>query len=303
MRHLILLCAFLVSFSAQAAVNVVTTSTDLAWAAQQIGKDKVKVQPLLKGTENMHFVEAVPAYIKAVADADVVCQVGLSLEIGWLPKILAKSGNAAVQKGGKGFCDVGQRVKAMDKPAGGVDRSMGDVHPEGNPHYWLAPVVFGEAVTEIADTLGRVDPHNATFYAKNLSELQGQLKELQTRLQKELLPLQHKNLMQYHTDFNYFLQAYGLKSVGSIEEKPGVPPSAGRLARVAMQAKQDQVVAALAVDYDAKSTLDKFQEMTKLPVVRAANASRPAGEPKDYVKMQETLVKKLLDAAKAGKGS
>lgn len=298
MRGLILLCGFLLSFSAQAAVNVVTTSTDLAWAAQQIGKDKVKVQPLLKGTENMHFVEAVPAYIKAVADADVVCQVGLSLEIGWLPKVLAKSGNAAVQKGGKGFCDVGQKIKALDKPAGAVDRSMGDVHPEGNPHYWLSPVVFGQGATEIADVLSRVDPKNAPFYAKNLQDLQKQLQDLQARLKKELQPLQGKNLMQYHTDFNYFLDAYGLKSVGSIEEKPGVPPSAGRLARVSMQAKDDKVVAALAVDYDAKGTLDKFRELSGIPVARVANASRPAGTPKDYVQMQEAIVKQLLDATK-----
>lgn len=298
MRGFILLCGFLLSFSAQAAVNVVTTSTDLAWAAQQIGKDKVKVQPLLKGTENMHFVDAVPAYIKAVADADVVCQVGLSLEIGWLPKVLTKSGNAAVQKGGKGFCDVGQKVKALDKPAGAVDRSMGDVHPEGNPHYWLAPVVLGQGVTEIAEVLSRVDPKNAEFYAKNLQDLQKQLQDLQARLKKELQPLQGKNLMQYHTDFNYFLDAYDLKSVGSIEEKPGVPPSAGRLARVTMQAKDEKVVVALAVDYDAKGTVDKFRELSGVPVVRVANASRPAGTPKDYVQMQEAIVKQLLAATK-----
>ena len=114
-----------------AKTNVVTTTTELAWAAENIGGDRVKIESLLSGTENAHYVDAVPNFIRLIAAADIVCAVGLDLEIGWLPKALSKSGNRQVQKGGKGYCELGSEINALEKPKGSIDRSMGHIHPSG----------------------------------------------------------------------------------------------------------------------------------------------------------------------------
>ena len=127
------------------SLRVVTTTTDLAWLTKQIGGDEVEVTSLLSGEEDPHYVDAVPRFIHLVANADIVCVVGMDLEIGWMPKVLSKSANAQVQPGGKGYCETGKGVEALDVITNDVDRSMGDVHPDGNPHFQLSPLHMAQA--------------------------------------------------------------------------------------------------------------------------------------------------------------
>lgn len=299
-KFLLCVMACIAAAPAWAKPRLVTTTTDLAWAAREIAGDKADVVALLKGTENPHFVDAVPEYIRLVADADVACAIGLGLEVGWLPKVLAKSGNANVQKGGKGFCEVGPAVDVLAK-GGKTDRSMGDVHPEGNPHFWLSPKHLGQASVAIAEALAGVDAKNADFYRKRQTELVATLQSLQAELTKKLAPATGALFMQYHSDFDYFFAAYGLKSDGSIEEKPGVVPSAGRLARVGLEAKTHGVKVALAVDYDPKGTLDKFHEISGVSVLRLANTVRADAAVDTYPKVQEKIVDEILKAVAKGK--
>lgn len=286
--------AFLSAAALAAPVKMVTSLTDLAWAAKQIGKNHVEVKSLLKGTENPHYVDTVPEYIRLVADAQVVCFVGLELEIGWLPKVLSRSGNAAVQPGGKGHCETSKQVRVIEKPAGPVDRSMGDLHPYGNPHFWLKPTALGEAGTEIAEALIRIDPSHAGDYRNNLKQFQRQMAELQQTIKRKLSPAlaKHKGtaVIEYHKEFAYLFEAYGIQSLGSIEEKPGVPPSAGRIAEQALAAKKAGVRIALAGEYQPKSTLTRFQEISGITSVQVPTASQPDGKVKDYLELQNFLV-------------
>lgn len=304
---MILRCIFCVILAAVLAANalavspfkVVTTTTDLAIAAKEIGGDKIIVKPLLKGTENPHYIDAIPDFIREVADAKVVCLIGLDLEIGWLPKVLSKSGNAAVQPGGPGYCDTGTGVTVLEKPTGPVNRSMGDVHPAGNPHFTLSPVAFSEAANAIAQALARVDPGSAAFYQTNLKKFQEQLRTLQRQLASTLPKPATALVMEYHREFAYFFQAYGLRSFGSLEEKPGVAPSAGRIAEIARSAQAAGVKVLIATDYTPKKALEKFSELSGIPVKLVASFPRAdsvVSGPRDYREVQQGLVTAVAEA-------
>ncbi len=283
---------------AKTPVKVVTSLPDLAWAATEIGGPLVQAKALLTGHENPHYVDTVPEYIRLVADADMVCIVGLELEIGWMPKVLTRSGNAGVQVGGRGYCETGKAVTALQRPAGGVDRSMGDVHPMGNPHYWLSPKALAEGATVIRDTLIQLAPEKTADFQKGYQKLKEKLEEIQKTNTKKLAPFFIKNsgpiAIEYHKEFTYFFDAYGISSFGSIEEKPGVPPSSGRIAEVALSAKASGVKVALGGEYAPKRTMERFHELSGIPTLELPTAVQPSGKVKTYPELQAYVVDALL---------
>jgi zinc/manganese transport system substrate-binding protein len=283
------------------ALKVITSTSDLAWAVREIGGSHVDVTSLLRGTENPHYVDAVPEFIRLAAEAKAAFVIGLDLEIGWMPKVLARSGNAQVQPGGKGYAEVGKAIKIMEKPTGPVDRSMGDVHPSGNPHFWLSPDRFAEAATPIADTLSSLDPAHAADYAAGLKKFQAKMASIRQREAAKLAPLRGKlkapELLEYHKEFTYFLDTYALKSLGSIEEKPGVAPSAGRLAEVAGNAKAAGVKVVLAADTAPKKTMEQFKELSQLPVVIVPLSVTE--KISDYEKLQDLIMDQVVKSLQA----
>lgn len=281
-----------------APLKVVTSTTDLAWAAKQIGGELVEVSSLLRGHENPHFVDAVPEFIRRVAEAQMVCIVGLDLEIGWIPKVLSRSGNAQVQPGGKGYCETGKAIAVLEKPSGGVNRSMGDVHPAGNPHYWLSPKAFAQGATVIAETLVQLDPANGQAYQNGLKRFSEHMEQILKKGIAKLHPLLARGpvqVMEYHKEFTYFLESYELKSYGSVEEKPGVPPSAGRLLDVATGARGAGVRFVIAGDTAPRKVLEKFKELSSLPVVVVPLSLQTDGELKNYPEYQDFLVGKVAE--------
>ena len=255
----------LLSFSVLAQVNILTTTTDIAWMAKKIGGEKVTVESLLDGSEDPHYVDAMPHWIAKVSRAQIFCQVGLDLEVAWVPRVLEKSGNKNIQNGEKGFCDLGRKVSALDKIKGRVDRSMGDVHAGGNPHYHLGPKFFLEAAEEIVDKLIEVDAENATYYLNNYDQLKKEFATLQTKIRSILKSKPNVKLMSYHKEFSYFVKEYGLNYIGEIEETPGVPPSAGRIARVSLLAKKKGATKALGAKTNPKAIMEKFKEISGVP--------------------------------------
>lgn len=284
-----------------AKLKVVASIPDLAHAIEVIGGDEVEVGALLKGPEDPHFADAVPSYILQASRADVVCVVGMELETGWIPKVLAKSGNSKVQPGGQGYCDAARSVKALDVPTGPIDRSMGDVHPAGNPHYYLSPLALSEAAREIAKVLIRVRPDSSAKFQHGLESFQREMRALQQRMMERLKAgSKGKSLypMEYHKEFAYFFRDYGLKSYGSIEEKPGVPPSAGRLAQVALAAKKAGVTVALAAQHAPERATNKFAELSGIPVKRVPVSSGARGHGTAPL---EALQVQLIDAVLSGR--
>jgi zinc/manganese transport system substrate-binding protein len=279
-------------------LKVVTSTTDIAWAAKEIGKNLVEVVPLLSGTENPHYVDTIPEFIRQVADAQVVCIIGLELEVGWMPKVLARSGNAQVQPGGKGYCETGKGVQVLEKPSGPIDRSMGDVHREGNPHFWLSPKALAEGASQIRDALVRVDPGHSADYQSNYSAFSKRLELLLKKNRERLLPhlakIKGPAVIEYHKEFSYLFEAYGVNSMGSIEEKPGVPPSAGRIAEMATSAKSIGIKGAIAGEYAPHKTMERFSELSGVPSFQVPTSVQPKGKLKDYADLQNFLVETLI---------
>lgn len=296
MKLFIAVLSLIVSTFALAAVKLVTTSTDLAWAAREIAKDKAEVTSLLRGSENPHYVDAVPDFIRLVADAQVVCSVGLDLEVGWLPKVVAKSGNAAVQPAGQGYCETGKSVEVLEKPVGKIDRSMGDVHPSGNPHFWTSPTHLAQASRTIRDTLIAIDPTHRAFYEKNASALEAHLKKLAAEQKARFTRLKFKGpvIMEYHKEFTYLLTAYGIPSYGSLEDKPGVPPSAGRIAEVALGAKAAGIKLLLAAEGSPRKTLQRFTELSGIPVLSLPVSLKAQDGKGDYIESHIKSVSQIF---------
>ncbi len=275
-----LVLVFSLVAKAQEKIHVVTTIPDLAEAAKVIGGSRVEVESLLAGTEDLHFLDALPNFIRTVANADVVCVVGLEVEVAWMPKVLSKSANAKVQPGGNGYCDTGRAISALEKPTGPVDRSMGDVHPSGNPHFNLSPKTLAQGARVISEALIRAKPEFSEEFRAGLKNFETQMNSLHLSIEKKLMAAKERSKFQpvaveYHKEFSYFFEAYGLKSFGSIEEKPGVPPSAARLASVALGAKAAKVKLAISALYSPEKHLAKFAEMSGIPYQKLPTMVQP----------------------------
>ncbi len=285
-----------------APLKVVTTLTDIAWAVEEIGGSKVTVQSFLTGKENPHFVDVLPSFVQLASNADVICSVGLDLEIGWLPKVLDKSGNSKVQSGGKGFCELGKSISPLEKPSGAVNRAMGDVHPQGNPHFWVSPKHFAEAASEISRVLSKVDGKNASFYSKNLQAFKKKLKSIEDSTRKTLAPVASKLskpiIIEYHKDFSYFFDCYGIKSYGSVEEKPGVSPSAGRISEIASSAKSDKVKMVLGTPHSDKKVITKFKDLAKVKDYTTPISIQKSGKFSTYAAIQSGLASAIVSAVK-----
>jgi zinc/manganese transport system substrate-binding protein len=223
--------------------------------------------------------------------------VGLDLEIGWMPKILMKSGNAQVQPGGNGYCDVGSVVSALEKSITPVDRSMGDVHPAGNPHFQLSPKALAEGAVVVAKTLSTQRPESAIFFQNNLVSFQKKMNELHNTINQKIQPLLKSSfaVIEYHKDFSYFLNSYNIPTFGSIEEKPGVPPSAARLASTALNAKKSQIRMALGSLYVPEKHLQKFSQISSIPFKKMPTMVQVDNEKFNSIeKVQHALADSLL---------
>lgn len=296
MKYLFLF--FFLSTNLAAKISIVTTTPDLAWMAKEIGQDLVKVESLLYGTEDPHYIDVVPSFIAKVSRADIVCAVGFDLEVGWLPRVLARSGKADLQPGGKGYCELGRAVTALGKIEGKIDRSMGDVHAAGNPHYTLSPNSFLQGAQEMLAALKRVDSTNAQTYEKQFEVVKQKLQNLEDELKEKIKQMAPDLVfMEYHRDFLYFSQTYGLNSIGSLEEVPGVLPSAAQLARRSLEAKEAGVKVILAGLGAPENQLKRFQEMSEIPFIKAPLILETSGSFSDYVYLQRFLIDKLIEHA------
>ena len=228
MRRMVLSFALLLVLTtpALAGLNVVATLPWIGSAAKEIGKDKINVTVLVKPGQDAHVIEAKPSMILAARKADILLYNGLDLEIGYLPLIIESSKNPKLMPGQPGNFDCSQFITVLEKPAT-VDRSMGDVHPFGNPHYHFSPSRVLRVVEAMARLLADADKENAGYYEANYKAFAERLHDKER--QWHAVPLQGKKFIAYHKYFEYLSAEYRLKIIGYIEPKPGIPPSAAHI--------------------------------------------------------------------------
>lgn len=220
-----LLAAVATARPASAALNVVTTTSDLASLCQEIGGDKVSVTALARGYQDPHFVDPKPSFILAVSRADLLIVIGRELEIGWLPPLINNSRNAKVQPGARGYLDASMNVRILEIPTGQITRAMGDVHPSGNPHYWLEPDNGRRIAQAIRDKLSELDQADRAYFAQRYNDFDKRLAEAQKRWSAAIAPYKGTKIVTYHRSWPNFMEYFGLDVMGYVEPKPGVPPS------------------------------------------------------------------------------
>ncbi len=221
-------------------LQVVATYGYIGDIVQRIGKDRVEVITLARGDYNPHVIIPKPSYIAKLRRADLLIINGGQLEIGWLPQIIRQANNGAVQPGERGFLDLSMQVHLIDVPTS-VSRELGDVHPEGNPHFFLDPdnvPIIAKAITE---RLSELDPEGKTFYESNNAGLSASWLQKMKEWESKLAPLKGEKVVEYHKIFDYFLNRFGFKIAGTIEPLPGIPPTTKHIADVEDLIKREGV--------------------------------------------------------------
>lgn len=209
----------------QAKLNVVATLPDFGAIAEEVGGDKVKVTSIARGTEDQHFVDARPSYVRVLNQADVLIEGGAELEVGWLPPLVSGARNSKIVSDAPGHVILSRSIQLLELPTGPVDRSMGDVHPFGNPHFSLDPANGKIIATRLAEVFSQLDAANAEFYKANAQKFNERLDKKLAEWTKMLEPYRGTKVVTYHKSFNYLLERFGLELAGTIEPKPGVEPS------------------------------------------------------------------------------
>lgn len=213
-----------------AKLNVVATLPDYGAIAEEIGGELVKVTSLAKGTEDPHFIDARPSFIRVLNQADVLLEGGAEMEIGWLPPLVDGARNPKLASGAPGRVSMSRGVTLLDVPAGVIDRSMGDVHPGGNPHYSHDPANGRIMAAQLAEVFTKLDPANAAAYAANLTKFNARLEIKLAEWGRLMEPFRGTKVATYHKSYDYFAARFGLEIVGQIEPKPGIEPSATHVA-------------------------------------------------------------------------
>jgi len=220
-----LLLALLPTAAAAKKLNVVTATTDMAALAQEVGGDRISVESIAKGYQDPHFVEAKPSFLLKLRQADVLIVVGLQLEIGWLPPLITQSGNPRVQVGAAGYLDASQFAEILEIPTGVVTRAMGDVHPLGNPHYWLAPDNGRRVARGFAQKFGDLDPEDAAYFQQRFQDFDKRLTAAEQRWDAEMAPYRGRKVVTYHNSATNFAKHFHLDVIGYVEPRPGIPPT------------------------------------------------------------------------------
>jgi zinc/manganese transport system substrate-binding protein len=246
------------SLAAAKKLNVITATTDLAALAQEVGGDKINVESMAKGYQDPHFVEAKPSFLLKLQRADLLVVVGLQLEIGWLPPLITQSGNSRIQVGANGYLDASQFAEILEIPQGSITRAMGDVHPLGNPHYWLDPDNGRRVAKGIAGKLGEMDPADAAYFQQRDQDFERRLADADKKWQADMKPFHGRKVITYHNSAPNFAKHFGLDVVGFVEPRPGIPPTPSHTLDVINMMKRDHVKVIMVEPYFDRKTPDSI---------------------------------------------
>jgi len=253
--------------SAAAKLNVVTTTSDLAALTQEVGGDRVNVQAIAKGYQDPHYVEAKPSFLLMLQRADLLVSVGLQLELGWLPPLVSQCGNARVQPGASGYLDASQFAEILEIPTGPVSRAQGDVHPTGNPHYWLDPQNGRRLARGIATKLAQLRPADAPYFEQRFQDFSRRLTEAEKRWDAQMQPYRGRKVVTYHRSWPNFTRRFGLQVMGEIEPRPGIPPGPRHTIELMAMMKREDVKVILVEPYFDRKTPDSIANATGARVV------------------------------------
>ncbi len=286
-------------YAESSKIKVLTTTEDLKSIAEYIGGDRVTVNSLARGYQDPHYLEAKPSFMMKAKNADLFIRIGLELEIGYEELIIDGSRNQKIRIGQPGHLDASEGVILLEVPTTTkVDRSMGDVHPMGNPHYWLDPENVKIVARNIADRLSELSPDNSRYFQGNLAAFDKKMDEKMVEWNEKMTPFKNSKIAIYHRSWPYFADRFGLVVACELEPKPGIPPSPGHLKEVIDIMKRDKIkVILMEVFYDEKPA-QFVAGQTGAKVIIVPNSVGGSKEVKDYFNLIDTIIDKLVKGLK-----
>jgi zinc/manganese transport system substrate-binding protein len=287
---------------AQGKLNIITTTEDLASIAREVGGDRVTVEALAKGYQDPHFVEAKPSFILKLQKADALIAVGRELEIGWLPPLVTQSRNAKIQPGGPGYLDASLTAKILELPQGQITRAMGDVHPLGNPHYWLDPENGKRIAKAIADKFSELRPGDRASFEQRVGNFVSRLDEAEKRWLAIMAPFKGTKVVTYHRSFPNFADRFGLDIVGYVEPRPGIPPTPQHTLDLIEEMKRQNVKLVLVEPYFDLKTPNSIGRATGAEVLVMPPSVGGVKEASDYIALFDYDINLLLTAIKKTAG-
>ena len=293
----------LLALTAHAKLNVIATTPDLASIASEIGGDRVQIATLARPTEDPHFVDAKPSFIVKLSRADALIEGGAELEIGWLPSLLAGARNAKLAPGQPGDIRANRGIQMLEIP-GRLDRSQGDIHAAGNPHFLVDPVNAETVANTIAEAFARLDSKEAAFFLANRDKFVARVKAKLPEWEKTLAPFKGQPLVAYHNSWLYFAERFGLKTELFLEPKPGIPPSPAHLADVISKMKAENARVIIVDPYLSRRTAETVARETGASVVDVTQfPGGVKGTEAGYIELMDYLVNSIAKAYRGGSGN
>ena len=300
MKLLSLALALAVTPATVAKLSVVATTPDLAAIAREIGGDAVDVKALAKGTEDPHFVDPKPSHVVTLNRADVLVEGGAELELGWLPPLVESARNDRISASARGHVIASQGIQLMEVPTT-FDRSKGDVHMLGNPHFLLDPLNARIVAGNIAAHLAEVDPKNATTYAANRKKFEAAVDAKLAEWQQKLARFKGAKIVTYHRDFVYLGARFGLDIVENLEPKPGIAPSAAHLARVIETMKSTRARVILIQPFQNRKTAENVARQADGTVLLMPQQPGVTPNTDTYIGLMDSIVNSLVSALEGAK--
>lgn len=290
------------NLQAQSKLNVIATTEDLASIASEVGGDRITIDSIAKGYQDPHFVEAKPSFILKLQKADLLIVVGRELEIGWLPPLITGSHNAKIQAGADGYLDASLQAQILEVPSGQVTRAEGDVHPQGNPHYWMDPENGKIIAKEILDRFAKLRPNDRAYFESRYNDFVARVSAAEKRWTTLMAPYKGTKVVTYHRSFPNFAARFGLDIVGYVEPKPGIPPTPQHTLDLINQMKKDSVKIVLVEPYFDLKTPNAIGRDAGAEVLVMPPSVGGTKDVTDYIKLFDNDLNMLVAAIKKATG-
>jgi zinc/manganese transport system substrate-binding protein len=282
---------------ASAALNVFACEPEWAALAQELGGDKLSVFSAVTPMQDPHRIEARPSLVSRMRNADLVICSGSELEIGWLPLLFTQAGNDRIQPGSPGFIEASQYVVRLEIPKV-IDRAMGDIHPSGNPHIHLDPRNIAKVAEVVTERLTQIDQPNAATYRARAEDFNKRWDQAIQKWRQQAQPLKGMPVVVYHKDMSYFINWAGMREAGSLEPKPGIPPTPTHLAELVERMKRSPAKAVVYSPYNNPSAAQFLSQRANIPVVPLPFTVGGTPKAKDLFGLFDDTIERLLAVAK-----
>lgn len=282
-------------------LNVITSTQDIASIAAEVGGDRITVESIAKGYQDPHFVEPKPSFLLKLQKADLLAVVGLQLEIGWLPPLVTQSRNSKIQEGNPGYLDMSQYCQVLEIPTTQVTRAMGDVHPLGNPHYWLNPENGRRMAKALSAKFSDLRPADKAYFADREADFAKRLTESEKRWDAQMAPYKGRKVITYHRSWPNFCERFGLVVVDYVEPKPGIPPTPSHTLDVINTMKRDNIKLILVEPYFDIRTPNSIAKAVGGEVAFLMPSVGGVKEVTDYFKLFDYDINLLVSLFEKGK--